>query len=264
MKAGQVIADSGGTQTDWLYLAEDGEMIRTHGPSLHPRNWPITEQVIPEEILSLDPKLILRADLFVAGCYRSSRQEMLIERFSSFGWEQVQVYSDIEGAIEASSPGDAEAVCILGTGSVLMVPFENSWTLIGGEGADDGDGGSGTNFGRLIWIAEKEGKLDQAQRKLVANLDFNREVCSFEVANSISLALQESFDLFQNFHRANLINLFEVSIIPNLERNSVIHFVGGYANAMEEIIREIAAEFKFKLGSFTARPIEAFIRMAQL
>lgn len=256
-----VIAESGGTKTDWC-LIESGEKHYIATESYHPINW---NELFIERNRSFWKTRLLNAEVhlvfFGAGCYRHEPAEVVKNGLLKLGFSVVDVYSDLHAAGNALLSHSNGWCAILGTGSVVFEWKGGEVTeVIGGKGHLYGDEGSGYYFGKLVLQGFVDGKLLEKQRvvldSLISNLDFlqstNWKEQKFEVAN-LSKLLSDHQELFRSFHKRNIRAFIE----KHLENRSIdrISCVGGYAAHHEPMIRELLKERSIDLTVVIQRPI---------
>lgn len=145
-----LIADSGATKTDWLYVDEDDiSQIRTQG--LHPANLEESSDrlEIEQQIGVLRPDVLF---FFGTGCGNPVSDDVM-RRFLQpvFPEADIRIKSDLEGSGAAFFGGEDGVVAVLGTGSVCA-------KIRGGKvvkksaalGYAIGDEGSAADLGRRI------------------------------------------------------------------------------------------------------------------
>ena len=145
-----LIADSGATKTDWLYVdGSDTIHVKTQG--LHPLNiQQMSDSVdIQAQIGHLKPKKI---HFFGAGCGNPVSNE-IVKRFLQpiFPNANIQIKSDLEGSGKAFFGDGSGVVAVLGTGSV-SAKIENGKVInkSAALGFAIGDEGSAADLGRRI------------------------------------------------------------------------------------------------------------------
>jgi N-acetylglucosamine kinase-like BadF-type ATPase len=145
-----LIADSGATKTDWLYVdGSDTIHIKTQG--LHPSNiQQLTDSMdIQTQIGHLSPKKIY---FFGAGCGNPVSDE-IVKRFLQpiFPKAQIQIKSDLQGSGRAFFGKGSGVVAVMGTGSICA-KVQNGQVLkkSAALGFAIGDEGSAADLGRRI------------------------------------------------------------------------------------------------------------------
>ena len=145
-----LIADSGATKTDWLYVDENGTShIKTQG--LHPANIRQAEDFtdVHNQLEMLEPDNIY---FFGAGCGNPVSDE-IVRHFLQpmFPKSKITIKSDLDGSGKAFFGNGDGVVAVLGTGSVSAVikggtVLKKSASL----GYAIGDEGSAADLGRRI------------------------------------------------------------------------------------------------------------------
>src|SRR3989338_8650129 len=116
-----IIADSGGTKTDWCKVDDNGKQVYLHTYSYHPAQWSGEIAKEQREFWEQYPEW-LKTELyfFGAGCYQKERGWWMKQTLEDLGFERVFVLSDVHGAAWAALGNQPGWVAILGTGSVLI------------------------------------------------------------------------------------------------------------------------------------------------
>jgi glucosamine kinase len=145
-----LIADSGATKTDWLYLdGTETTQIKTQG--LHPSNIQQMSDAIDIEnqVGSLKPGSI---HFFGAGCGNPVSDE-IVRRFLQpiFPDSEITIRSDLEGSGKAFFGYGDGVIAVLGTGSVSAI-IKNGTVLkkSAALGFAIGDEGSAADLGRRL------------------------------------------------------------------------------------------------------------------
>ncbi|MCG2589564.1 hypothetical protein [Rhodohalobacter sulfatireducens] len=145
-----LIADSGATKTDWLYVdGEETTQIQTQG--LHPSNIQMMSDSVDlkHQIGSLSPDLIY---FFGAGCGNPVSDEIVMRFLQPiFPRASLKIKSDLDGSGKAFFGKGDGVVVVLGTGSI-SAKIENG-SLVNKSAALGyaiGDEGSAADLGRRI------------------------------------------------------------------------------------------------------------------
>ena len=211
-----VIADGGGTSTDWCVIAEGQRRFFTT-ESYHPINWSTqfkerVDNFWKEQLDVSSAKL----SFFGAGLFLPERQEEASKLFMDIGFNEVMVSSDLHAAGLASVGRSSGWIAIAGTGSVL---FEWSGSevmqVIGGKGFEIGDAGSAYYFGKLLVDAHKNRKLSVFQEHV-----FEREFSVADLAlygqksyyASLARKLSSHHLIFINYHEQNIRAFFQIHL----------------------------------------------------
>ena len=165
---GILIADSGGTKTDWAYLSDSGRDFFS-GSGLHPAY--LTDDQIANEIkatVSVNPKQVY---FYGAGCHGSgpaSKIEKAIKQV--FPDALAIVKDDLTGVARAHLQRSDGLIAALGTGSICG-RYEAGEILkrSAALGYAIGDEGSAADLGRTILKAFFRETLDHETTNIAAN-----------------------------------------------------------------------------------------------
>lgn len=258
-----LIAESGGTKTDWCLVKNGVVSLRKTTNSLHPNNW--------SEVFWSNLKLELselaerdtHIQLYIAGCHSESKRRIFQDRLQHFGFSKVEVYSDLIAAGKATACNHSWVI-ILGTGSV-MFEYEAGVIkeLIGGKGNLLGDEGSGYYFGKLLLHAASANKLTEQQesylRKRVDLISLTELLDSgegkFEIAELSKIV--GGSDLFHEYHRQNLAAFIETHQID--EKQNPLYVVGSYGYYNRDLIKAFFSSQKVTIEGFIERPIDVLV-----
>lgn len=155
-----LIADSGGTKTDWLWLGADGRRA-FRGPGLNPNHGDVSAALAVNvaELAMAGRRFVLH--FYGAGLEGASAQGQIKDQLAA-AWPaaEVQVYTDRLAAARAAAGVAAARVCILGTGSTAFIYDGVQITAVrGGQGWLLGDTASGVDMGRRLLVALLDGDM---------------------------------------------------------------------------------------------------------
>lgn len=254
-----LIADSGATKTDWLYVeGKDTTHIKTQG--LHPSN--ISKMEDFEEISSqlnlLNPDQIY---FFGAGC-GSPVSDEIVQRFLTpiFPKAKITVKSDLEGSGRAFFGKGDGIVAVLGTGAI-------SARIQGGKvlkksaslGFAIGDEGSAADLGRRILkmyfrktcsdgtFRFLQEKLDHVEYPEMMNRIYRAGKPNRELASIAGIVLQKPlpdellklvYEAFQDFIKYQLS-----SLAPKGDEEII--FTGKVAEVHKEILLPLLGEYGY-------------------
>jgi len=269
-----LIADSGGTKTDWCFINSVGNKQFFTTESYHPQNWS------EDFLLRIKAYWGNHADFknatlhfFCAGCFQAEKANQLVQIFNNLGFLNVTVKSDLHAAA-LSLYGNNDGFCaILGTGSVFFEWKHNEVTSIsGGKGHQSGDQGSGYFFGKLIYHAWLENKLSSDQKiifeKKVNVLELKESTELFNTKkkySELAIQLSENNQEFADWHLININSFFDD--VWKTNEPLQLRIVGGYFAANSKLFKPYLAEKEVYIQEFNARPIESlvdyFMRLAE-
>lgn len=161
-----LIADSGGTKTDWVVLRDGIKINEIQTPGLHPFFMSSEEMtdVLDKELYPLiEPAQFEQLYFYGAGCYQNNKKEIVEQALESmFTNTSIEIESDLMGAARALFKHGSGIACIMGTGS-------SSCNFDGRQITDKapslgyllGDEGSGAHVGKQLCKLYLEKKLDE-------------------------------------------------------------------------------------------------------
>ncbi len=266
MKKSYLIADSGGTKTDWCYVDVFGTKNYFTTASYHPNlmsdEWINSNKAFWNQYTLIDN---LEVHFYGSGCLKEPNKSKVEFIFKTFGFKNVCIESDILAAARACF-GDMDGfVGILGTGSVLAeIENREVKNVYGGLGSIIGDEGSGFYFGKLLiekYVKNEFSKVTNEEIESVIGIenliDLNSSDSSFkEFVSSFSSKFSATKNQeIKQLHRDN-ISLFFDKYLPMNNSNLRICFVGSYAQYTRKIINDSLAKRSVNLGVIITRPIE--------
>jgi glucosamine kinase len=269
MKKALVIADSGGSKTDWCLKEAGGEVIRFSTESYHPKlftsAWIEDKKTFWEQYTS---HYELEVTFYGSGCVNTSQQEVVKRAFRDWGIEHVRVFSDVLGAAHACSIFNNGFIGILGTGSVLAAIKQGDiHELYGGFGPVLGDEGSGYYFGVLLLknylnksfsqetMAEIEHQIGIKSR--VLETVYSNQGKAFIAGLSGVFSSSINIEL-QRLHQQNL-RVFLDNYLPATSENKSVSFVGSYAFHLAELLKIELDKRGWKLDRVIQKPIEYLV-----
>ena len=278
-----LIADSGSTKTDWLYIAPDGTQTELHTDGINPARdtRDIIYNVIYHQLLTQDIPLkedgeALNVYFYGAGCIMPFSQSVRSVFKELFPKCSVEVESDLLGAARALCGNEPGIACILGTGSnsclydgrdIIMHTPPLGYIL--------GDEGSGSFLGKALLNGLFKGLLPEELKLAFCNKynlslpNIIERVYRQPSANTFLASLVP----FISEHRSHpaihdmLVETFRQFIVRNItiygHKEMPIHCVGGIAYQFAEELSEAAAAESMKIGRILRRPIDAIVQYHQ-
>lgn len=265
MKKSYLIADSGGTKTDWCFIDHSIKKnffsTVSYHPNLMTEEWINSLKEFWKQYVHIEN---LEVHFYGSGCLREPNKMKVENVFKIWGFKNVKVESDILAASRACFGNKDGWIGILGTGSVLAeIANKKVSKIYGGLGSLIGDEGSGFYFGKLLvqkylknefsskTIIEIESNVEKEQLQLV---DFG-DVSTKDFLSSLSRIFSETKNQeIQQIHRENIFLFFD-KYLPSTEINQTICFVGSYAQFTAEFIKEYLQKGNFSLGKIISKPI---------
>ncbi len=266
-----LIADSGGTKTDWCFIDVCKTKTYFTTKSYHPSC--CDETFINSEIeFWTSHEYMMDADLlfFGAGCFNEQGRLTLEKTLQSIGFQNIKVRSDLDAAGIALFGESSGTVAILGTGSVVF-DWKNQRVanITGGKGHLLGDEGSGFYFGKLVYEAFLQEKLSEEQKAVFDSVADGNEIAKAIKNNThkfilgeLSLKLQDYRLLFNSFHSRNAELFCETHFNSNNERDIAI--LGGYGYYHRDILKPIFQKCNHNVLKFLRRPIEVLVEQTVL
>lgn len=269
-----IIADSGGSSTNWAFCRKDGSVVYLETRSMHPK---FLSQWMPEE---WDELAILLGDVtaeklyfYGAGCSQPVKQLELTTYLKKVGFATVEVFSDTLAACRALCLAQKGTVAILGTGSVLLEYDGKQIThLIGGYGSLMGDEGSGFHFARLVVkdylddcliaslatktaIGERAGST-AAIRSRLADLDAPAWIAT--------LGKQFSDLDLNHYHRINCTAFIDTHIPQLIDATHQLAILGSYGFHNQALIKQLLKERGWDLVKSMQNPMEQLVEFHRL
>lgn len=266
MKKSYLIADSGGTKTDWCYVDDFGIKNYFTTASYHPNlmsdDWIKSNKAFWNQYTLIDN---LEVHFYGSGCLKEPNRSKVENVFKIFGFKNIFIESDILAAARACFGDENGFVGILGTGSVLAeIENREVKNVYGGLGSIIGDEGSGFYFGKLLiekYVKNEFSKVTNEEIESVIGIEnligVNSSDSSFkEFVSSFSSKFSATKNQeIKQLHRDN-ISLFFDKYLPLNISNLRICFVGSYAQYTRDIIKNFLEIRSVNLGVIITKPIE--------
>nr|WP_321357336.1 hypothetical protein [uncultured Draconibacterium sp.] len=266
-----VIADSGSSKTDWLFMSLEKEfIINTQG--INPF-FQQTEEIFAtlSNTFTIDQKEeVSEVHFYGAGCIKGKTDHVVSDALTKvFPNASIAVEDDILGAARALLGKSSGIACILGTGT-------NSCLYNGSEIVDKvptlgfilGDEGSGAYLGKLLMNDYfKRAVPEDMKQKMESELHLEMA----DVLNSVYRQEYPSRYLakFSEFLSENRNHIYVQNLIKrsftdfffrNIERyndyqNYTVNFVGSIAYHYSDLLKEVAFNRKIEIGNIIEKPI---------
>lgn len=260
-----VIADSGGSSTNWGIVLQNNEVILLNTASLHPKYALLNEDPL---VGLIDEFRGMHVPLYFygAGCSTESIQKAMELRLLQLGFSEVHVFPDTLAACRALYGNRSGWLAILGTGSILVHYDGLKIThRIGGYGSLIGDEGSGFYFGKLLiqfllrsekWHSEWIG-LFQSKEYILSKLagsDAQKWIAT--------LAKLTSKMDFRFLHQQNA-TLFVETYCLNVSKLTQISFIGTYGYEQQNVFREVFQRNGIQVEKSIASPLKDLVSFHQ-
>jgi N-acetylglucosamine kinase-like BadF-type ATPase len=292
-----LIADSGGTKTDWMLLhskgLRKGEIIATfHTQGITPihQTPDVIRHILGQELMSqlstfpraqlidsceLEGSLLSKVKVYFygSGCTPAHVPMMTQMLGEVFSHQQVEVHSDLMAAARALCQREAGIACILGTGANSCLYdgkdiVQNTPAL----GYILGDEGGGAVLGRMFMNAIFKNpqyadiRDEYLKKEKLTQADIINKVYREPLANrflaTTSLFISERMDnpLLKQLVVDNFRQFFRCNIVPYQHPELPVHFVGSMASSYPEALKEAAKKEKFRVGTIVQSPIEGLVK----
>ncbi len=296
-----LIADSGGTKTDWTLLYspypthwETVAAFQTQGINPIHQSPDDIRQILGHDLVSqlstfsraalvnskaLETPLLSQIEVFFygSGCTPEHVPTMKQRLGEVFTMEQIEVHSDLMAAARALCQHEPGIACILGTGAnSCLYDGTNIVQNTPALGYILGDEGGGAVLGRLFlnaifknpkFAAIRDEYL--AQSKLT-QADIINKVYREPLANrflaTTSLYIGEHIDnpLLSQLVVDNFRQFFRSNIVPYQHPDLPVHFVGSMADSYPKQLAEAAKAEGFTVGTVMKSPMEGLIAYHQV
>lgn len=256
-----IIADAGGSSTNWGIVQKNNEVIFIHTDSLHPK-YALSGDYAIGALKSQFKGMYVPLYFYGAGCSSEMVQEQMRGLLLQLGFSEVNVYPDTLAACRALYGKNPGWLAILGTGSVL-VQYDGSKIVrrIGGYGSLIGDEGSGFYFGKLLvryLLGTDEWKAEWVE------LFQSREWILSQLAGSdsqqwISGLGQETAQLdFGFLHQINA-ELFVETYCRPISGLKQISCIGSYGYEQLEVFSKVFERFGIRVDKAIASPLKDLV-----
>jgi N-acetylglucosamine kinase-like BadF-type ATPase len=295
-----LIADSGGTKTDWTLIYspyptrwETVAAFQTQGINPIHQSSDDIRQILGHDLVSqlstfsraalvnsnaLETPLLSQIQVFFygSGCTPEHVPTMKQRLGEVFTMEQIEVHSDLMAAARALCQHEPGIACILGTGAnSCLYDGTNIVQNTPALGYILGDEGGGAVLGRLFLNAIfKNPKFAAIRDEYLAKskltqADIINKVYREPLANrflaTTSLYIGEHIDnpLLSQLVVDNFRQFFRSNIVPYQHPDLPVHFVGSMADSYPKQLAEAAKAEGFTIGTVMKSPMEGLIAYHQ-
>ena len=267
-----LIADSGGSKTDWRLLQEDGTIGQAHGAGFNPYYQPITDlnKSIEEILLPLIQEKVSKIFFYASGVSSEKNQELIRTAFATyFPGAVMEIGWDLLAAARALCGNDPGIACILGTGSnSCLYDGQKITGNVANLGWILADEGSGTTLGkRLIFDYFRERMPRKLAEQFHQRFPWTREEVLEQVYQkekpSAFLASFSKF-IFQHLKEPYCYDLVYRSFAEFYENNVMkydnyqklqVHFVGSIGFYFSDVLRQVANDKGITVKNILEAPI---------
>lgn len=269
-----LIADSGGSKTDWRLVLQDGKIEQASSPGFNPYYQPIEDlkRIVQEILLPKIPKNEKVKEIYFYGAGVSSEKNQLSIKtafLEFFPQSQIEIGWDLLAAARALCGNEPGIACIMGTGSnSCLYDGKNIIDNVANLGWILADEGSGANIGRKFLVDYLRKKLpDNLAKQFHARFPFSREEFLEKVYQeekpSAFLASFARF-IFQHLKEPYCYQLIYSSFAEFYENNVMkyenyqnlkVHFTGSIAFYFSDILRQVANDKGITVKNILEGPI---------
>src|SRR6478609_11418533 len=267
-----LLADSGGSKTDWRLLKKDGTIGQASGPGYNPYYQPVDDlkKSINEILLPQVQENVTKIYFYGAGVSSVKNQLTIKSAFLEYFPEsQIEIGWDLLAAARALCGHEPGIACIMGTGS-------NSCLYDGKKITDNvaklgwilADEGSGTYLGKqLIFDYFRKEMPESLAKQFHARFSWSREEVLEKVyqqekpgaflasfAKFIFQHLKEPYcykliyDSFSEFYENNVMQYDNY-------KNLKVHFTGSISFYFSDILRQVANDKGITVKNVLEGPI---------
>ena len=269
-----LIADSGGSKTDWRLVLNNGSIEQASSPGFNPYYQPIEDlkRIVQEILLPKIPVSEKVTEIYFYGAGVSSEKNQLSIKnafLEFFPKSQIEIGWDLLAAARALCGNEPGIACIMGTGSnSCLYDGKNIIDNVANLGWILADEGSGANIGRKFLVDYLRKKLpDALAKQFHARFPFTREEFLEKVYQeekpSAFLASFARF-IFQHLKEPYCYQLIYSSFAEFYENNVMkyenyqnlkVHFTGSIAFYFSDILRQVANDKGITVKNILEGPI---------
>jgi glucosamine kinase len=270
-----LIADSGGSKTDWRLLKNDGTVAQASSPGFNPYYQPIDDltrnlkDILLPKVNALNEQ-VDKIFFYGAGASSEANQSAIKNAFFEFFPQaDIEIGWDLLAAARALCGHEPGIACIIGTGSnSCLYDGESIVDNVANLGWILTDEGSGSNIGKKFLIDYLRGKIPQElasqfkQRFPLSREEFLVKIYQEEKPSAF-LASFAKF-IFQHLKEPYCYNLVYTSFSEFYENNVMlyknyqnlkVHFTGSIAFYFSDVLRQVANDKGITVKNILEGPI---------
>lgn len=273
-----VVADSGSTKTDWVFIQPDEKNIRVRTVGFNPYFQTSKDiiTILEKEFSHISSKLqnVRQVYYYGAGCSSDSKKGVVKNSLETiFKNASIDVEHDMVAASRATLKNNQGIACIIGTGSNSCI--WNGVDIVANipsHGYILGDEGSGSHLGIDIVKLYLNGQMSsEMEAAFVKEFDVDQNTILENVYKGVNpnvylasfaqfFAQHKNFPELEEIIEKNIIDFFENRIIkyPNY-KNYKLGFVGSIAFHFSDIMEKIAGFYGLEISTITKCPIENLV-----
>jgi len=269
-----LIADSGGSKTDWRLVLQSGSIEQASSPGFNPYYQPIEDLkgIVQNILLPKIPQGDRVNEIYFYGAGVSSEKNQLTIKsafLDFFPSARIEIGWDLLAAARALCGNEPGIACIMGTGSnSCLYDGKNITDNVANLGWILADEGSGANIGRKFLVDYLRKKLPAPLAKQFhARFPYTREEFLEKVYQeekpSAFLASFAKF-IFQHLKEPYCYGLIYSSFAEFYENNVMkyenyqdlkVHFTGSIAFYFSDILRQVANDKGITVKNILEGPI---------
>jgi glucosamine kinase len=267
-----LLADSGGSKTDWRLLKKDGTIGQASGPGYNPYYQPVDDlkKSINEILLPHVQENVTKIYFYGAGVSSVKNQLTIKSAFLEYFPEsQIEIGWDLLAAARALCGHEPGIACIMGTGSnSCLYDGKEIVGNVANLGWILADEGSGANIGRKFLVDYLRNKMPaELAKQFKARFPLTREEFLEKVYQqekpSAFLASFAKF-IFQHLKDPYCYKLIYDSFSEFYENNVMqydnykslkVHFTGSISFYFSDILRQVANDKGITVKNILEGPI---------
>jgi len=267
-----LLADSGGSKTDWRLLKKDGTIGQASGPGYNPYYQPVDDlkKSINEILLPQVQENVTKIYFYGAGVSSVKNQLTIKSAFLEYFPEsQIEIGWDLLAAARALCGHEPGIACIMGTGSnSCLYDGKEIVGNVANLGWILADEGSGANIGRKFLVDYLRNKMPaELAKQFKARFPLSREEFLEKVYQqekpSAFLASFAKF-IFQHLKDPYCYKLIYDSFSEFYENNVMqydnyknlkVHFTGSISFYFSDILRQVANDKGITVKNILEGPI---------
>ena len=276
----RLIIESGATKSDWRVVSDAGQEVARYaaaGTNVSTMQMKAVETIIGDVCKQIAEQgiAIESVNMYTAGVVTGRVREVLTQAFrATFVEAEVEVMDDLTAAARAACGHDAGIVAILGTGSnSCQYDGEKIVKRVYSGGFILGDEGSAATLGKLFvadWLkglVPKPVADDFAARygygyaQIVENV-YHSAGSPSAFLGGLAPFILEHYD--NSYIRGLVDDNLRAFVRRSLKQYDVdkypVGVVGGFGNALKEVLSEIAEQEGITISRFISSPIDELIK----
>jgi len=267
-----LIADSGGSKTDWRFIQKDGSIGQTNAHGFNAYYQPVDDlkRNIRDSVLPIVKETVSKIFFYGSGVSSVKNQVAIKNAFMEFFPEaQIEIGWDLLAAARALCGHEPGIACIMGTGSnSCLYDGEKITDNVANLGWVLADEGSGADLGKKFLVDYLRKKMPEKISELFhARFPFSREeflekIYQEQKPNTF-LASFAKF-IFQHLKEPYCYQLIYSSFAEFYENNVMkyenyqnlkVHFTGSIAFYFSDVLRQVANDKGITVKNILESPI---------